>query len=110
MSCPLGGHSGLARETLFCKAVPRRGALPNMMARRHAILAMVELSVTRARENLAELIDETHRSGEPMVLTQAGRPVAVMLDHGLFERLVVAADEAKGCATRTLPRQEATGA
>jgi prevent-host-death family protein len=52
------------------------------------------LTVTQARENLAELIDTTHRSGEPVVLTRAGRPVAVMLDHAVFERLVEAADDA----------------
>jgi prevent-host-death family protein len=52
------------------------------------------LTVTQARENLAEIVDSTHRSGEPMVLTRAGRPVAVMLDLAVFERLVEAADEA----------------
>jgi prevent-host-death family protein len=51
------------------------------------------LTVTQARENLAEIVDSTHRSGEPMVLTRAGRPVAVMLDLAVFERLVEAADE-----------------
>ncbi len=61
--------------------------------------AVVVLSVTQARENLAELIDTTQRSGEPMVLTQAGRPVAVMLDHAVFARLVQAADEGKDPAT-----------
>jgi prevent-host-death family protein len=64
---------------------------------------MVKLTVTQARENLAELIDTTHRSGEPMVLTREGRPVAVMLDHALFERLLRAADDASQPAT-TLAR------
>jgi len=54
---------------------------------------MGELTVSLARENLAELIDSTQRSGEPVVLTRHGRPVAVVLDHALFERLVAAADE-----------------
>jgi prevent-host-death family protein len=54
---------------------------------------MGELTVSQARENLAELIDSTQRSGEPVVLTRHGRPVAVVLDHALFERLVAAADE-----------------
>ncbi len=66
---------------------------------------MVVLTVTQARENLAELIDTTHRSGEPMVLTQGGRPVAVMLDHGVFERLLEAADEANDRETVTLAGQ-----
>ena len=59
---------------------------------------MGELTVSQARENLAELIDNTRRSGEPVVLTRHGRPVAVVLDHALFERLVAAvawADEAE---------------
>jgi prevent-host-death family protein len=60
------------------------------------------LTVTQARENLAELIDTTHRSGEPVVLTRAGRPVAVMLDHAVFERLLEAADEALDRSLRTL--------
>ncbi|MFN9643673.1 MAG: type II toxin-antitoxin system Phd/YefM family antitoxin [Cyanobacteriota bacterium] len=57
------------------------------------------LTVTQARENLAELIEGTHRSGEPLVLTQSGRPVAVMLDHAVFERLRLAAWDALAAAT-----------
>jgi prevent-host-death family protein len=52
-----------------------------------------ELTVSQARENLAELIDRTQRSGEPVVLNRHGRPMAVVLDHALFERLVAAADD-----------------
>ncbi|MEB3333355.1 MAG: type II toxin-antitoxin system Phd/YefM family antitoxin [Cyanobacteriota bacterium] len=52
------------------------------------------LTVTQVRENLAELIEGTHHSGEPLVLTQSGRPVAVMLDHAVFERLRQAAQDA----------------
>ena len=54
---------------------------------------MGELMMSKVRENLAELIDSTQRSGEPVVLTRHGRPVAVVLDHALFERLVAAADD-----------------
>lgn len=46
---------------------------------------MVELTVSQARENLAELIDTTQGSGEPVVLTRHDPPVAVVLDHALFE-------------------------
>jgi prevent-host-death family protein len=60
------------------------------------------LTVTQARENLAEVIEGTHRSGEPVVLTQSGRPVAVMLDHAVFERLRQAAPEAMGASPRPL--------
>ena len=77
-----------------------------MMKLMSCLEAMVVLSVTQARENLAELIDTTHRSGEPMVLTQGGRPVAVMLAHGVFERLLEAADEANDRATVTLAGQD----
>jgi antitoxin (DNA-binding transcriptional repressor) of toxin-antitoxin stability system len=34
------------------------------------------------------------RSGEPIVLTRHGRPVAVVLEHAAFERLVAAAEDA----------------
>jgi prevent-host-death family protein len=57
------------------------------------------LTVTQARENLAELIEGTHRSGEPLVLTQSGRPVAVMLDLEVFERLRLAARDTFAAAT-----------
>jgi prevent-host-death family protein len=57
------------------------------------------LTVTQVRENLAELIEGTHRSGEPLVLTQSGRPVAVMLDHAVFERLRLAARDTLAAAT-----------
>ena len=64
------------------------------------------LTVTQARENLAEIIESTHRSGEPMVLTRAGRPVAVMLDHAVFERLVEAVDEAHEGGVRKVAETE----
>ena len=64
------------------------------------------LTVTQARENLAELINDTHRSGEPVVLTRAGQPVAVMLDHAVFERLLQAVDGARDHALRTLAEAE----
>lgn len=56
--------------------------------------AMGEIAVSQARENLADVIESTQRSGEPIVLTRHGRPVAVVLEHAAFERLVAAADEA----------------
>jgi antitoxin (DNA-binding transcriptional repressor) of toxin-antitoxin stability system len=43
---------------------------------------MGELTVSQARENLAELIDSTQRSGEPVVLTRHGRPVAASIRRG----------------------------
>jgi len=67
---------------------------------------MGELTVSQARENLAELIDSTQRSGEPVVLTRHGRPVAVVLDHALFERLVAAADDTSDRQALALARED----
>jgi len=67
---------------------------------------MGELTVSQARENLAELIDNTQRSGEPAVLTRHGRPVAVVLDHALFERLVAAADDTSDRQALALARTD----
>lgn len=53
-----------------------------------------EIGISQARENLAEVIESTQRSGEPIVLTRHGRPVAVVLEHAAFERLVAAAEDA----------------
>jgi len=67
---------------------------------------MGELTVSQARENLAELIDNTRRSGEPVVLTRHGRPVAVVLDHALFERLVAADDDNRDRQALALARAD----
>ena len=55
---------------------------------------MTEISVSQARDHLSEVIETTRRSGEPVVLTRHGSPVAVVLDHRAFEELVEAADDA----------------
>jgi len=44
--------------------------------------SMGEIAVSQARDNLAEGIETTQRSGEPIVLTRHGRPVAVVLEYG----------------------------
>lgn len=67
---------------------------------------MGELTVSQARENLAELIDNTRRSGESVVLTRHGRPVAVVLDHALFERLVAAVDDTSDRQALALARAD----
>jgi prevent-host-death family protein len=67
---------------------------------------MDELTVSQVRENLAELIDRTQRSGEQVVLTRHGRPVAVVLDHALFERLVAAADDTSDRQALALARAD----
>ena len=53
---------------------------------------MKELAVSEAREHLAEAIEETHRSGEPIYVTRRGRRVAVIVDPDTYERVVDACD------------------
>jgi len=55
---------------------------------------MNEVAVSEARNRLAEVIEETRRSGEPVSVTRRGRRVAVIVDSEVFDRLVDAADEA----------------
>ncbi len=54
---------------------------------------MTEVAVSEARDRLAEVIDETRRSGEPISVTRRGRRVAVILDSDAFDRLVDIADD-----------------
>ena len=54
---------------------------------------MNEVAVSEARDRLAEVIEETRRSGEPISVTRRGRRVAVILDSDAFDRLVDAADD-----------------
>jgi len=53
---------------------------------------MSEVAVSDARNRLAEVIEETRRSGEPVSLTRRGRRVAVILDADAFDVLADAAD------------------
>ena len=55
---------------------------------------MNEVAVSEARNRLAQVIDETRRSGEPVSVTRRGRRVAVILDASTFDRLVDSADDA----------------
>jgi prevent-host-death family protein len=54
---------------------------------------MIEMGVSEARDRLAEVIDETRRSGEPISVTRRGRRVAVIIDSDAFDRLVDIADD-----------------
>lgn len=49
---------------------------------------MTEMAVSEAREHLADLIETTHRSGEPVYVTRRGRRVAVILDPTAYERII----------------------
>ena len=55
---------------------------------------MSEVAVSEARNRLAEVIEESRRSGEPISVTRRGQRVAVIIDSDAFDRLVDAADEA----------------
>ncbi|WP_419911059.1 type II toxin-antitoxin system Phd/YefM family antitoxin [Candidatus Poriferisodalis sp.] len=54
---------------------------------------MMEVAVSEARNRLAEVIDDTRRSGEPVSVTRRGRRVAVILSSEAFDQLVDRADE-----------------
>ena len=67
---------------------------------------MGEIAISQARENLAEVIESIQRSGEPIVLTRHGRPVAVLLEHAAFELLMAAAEDASDRAALALARED----
>jgi prevent-host-death family protein len=54
---------------------------------------MNEVAVSEARNRLADVIEETRRSGEPISVTRRGRRVAVILEAEAFDRLVDTADD-----------------
>ena len=54
---------------------------------------MSEVAVSEARNRLAEVIEESRRSGEPISVTRRGRRVAVIIDSDAFDRLVEIADD-----------------
>jgi prevent-host-death family protein len=55
---------------------------------------MSEMAVSEAREHLAEVIELTRRSGEPVYVTRRGRRVAVIIDPDTYERLLDEAEDA----------------
>jgi len=54
---------------------------------------MSEVAVSDVRNRLAEVIEQSRRSGEPISVTRRGRRVAVILGAEAFDELVDAADE-----------------
>ena len=55
---------------------------------------MNEVAVSDARNRLADVIEESRRSGEPISVTRRGKRVAVILETAAYDRLVDAADDA----------------
>lgn len=54
---------------------------------------MTEVAVSEARNRLAEVIEESRRSGDPVSVTRRGRRIAVIIDSEAFDRLVDIADD-----------------
>ena len=54
---------------------------------------MTEVAVSEVRNRLAEVIEDSRRSGEPVTVTRRGRRVAVILGPEAFDRLVDSADD-----------------
>lgn len=56
-------------------------------------LYMNEVAVSEVRNRLAEMIEMSRRSGEPISVTRRGRRVAVILDSDTFDHLIDDADD-----------------
>ena len=54
---------------------------------------MNEFAVSQARDHLAEVIEQTRRSGEPVYVTRRGRRVAVIVDADAYDRMVETAED-----------------
>lgn len=55
---------------------------------------MSGIPISEARERLAEIVEDAHRSGEPITLTRRGRPVAIVVDPAVWERVLDRAEDA----------------
>lgn len=66
---------------------------------------MSEMTVSDAREHLAEVIASASRSGDPVYLTRRGKPVAVVVDPAVFERLLSDAEDALDRGELALARE-----
>ena len=69
-------------------------------------LYMAEMAVSDARERLAEVIESAQRTGEPVYLTRHGRPVAVVVDPVVFNKLADEAEDARDRAAIKAAREE----
>lgn len=94
--------------------VAERGAHPRTLSRdeygrsdrRLYESYMTEMAVSEARDHLAELIDTTRRSGDPVFVTRRGRRVAVILDPDVYEQLLEDAEEALDVAKLRAARED----
>jgi prevent-host-death family protein len=67
---------------------------------------MSELSVSEARDHLAEAIESARVSQQPVYVTRRGRRVAVIVDADAYDRLVEAAEDAADRAELEAVRTE----
>ena len=67
---------------------------------------MTDMAVSEARGNLAGVIDSVARTGEPVYLTRHGKPVAVVVDPAVFQRLVEESEDAADRAELHRAREE----
>ncbi|MDO5504571.1 MAG: type II toxin-antitoxin system Phd/YefM family antitoxin [Actinomycetia bacterium] len=54
---------------------------------------MTELSISDARARLADVIDEARVGRAPVFLTRRGRRIAAVIDAGVLEHLIEAAED-----------------
>ena len=80
------------------KAAPEGGELYDLYMRK--------LAVSEARERLAEVIEESGRTGDPIALTKRGKPVAVLVAPDVFEALSRNAEDAFDRAVVTLSSED----
>jgi antitoxin Phd len=69
-------------------------------------LYMKEISISEARERIAEVIDESQRTGKPISLTKRGKSVAILVAPDVFESLSRDAEDAFDRAAVALASDE----
>ena len=67
---------------------------------------MKEMPVSEARENLANVIEEAGRTGDPIAVTRRGKRVAVLVDPAEYERLTSSLEGAFDLAMLKIVREE----
>lgn len=67
---------------------------------------MNDVAVSEAREHLADLIDTARRTGEPILVTRRGRPVAIVVDPVVYQHLLDSAEDAVDRAELQAARAE----
>jgi len=67
---------------------------------------MSDVAVSQARDHLAEVIERSRRSGEPVYVTRRGHRIAVIVDADAYDRVVEAAEDAADCRELQAARDE----